>query len=37
MKPGPGRFREFLQFDADFVGTKSPLADAELCVMISEI
>ena len=36
-KPGPGRFREFLQFDADFVGTKSLLADAELCVMISEI
>jgi len=36
-KPGPGRFREFLQFDADFVGTKSLLADAELCVLISEI
>jgi len=36
-KPGPGRFREFLQFDADFVGTKNLLADAELCVMISEI
>ncbi len=36
-KPGPGRFREFLQFDADFVGTKSVQADAELCVMISEI
>jgi len=36
-KPGPGRFREFLQFDADFVGTKSLQADAELCVMISEI
>ena len=36
-KPGPGRFREFLQFDADFVGTKSSQADAELCVMISEI
>ncbi len=36
-KPGPGRFREFLQFDADFVGTKSPQADAELCVLISEI
>ena len=33
-KPGPGRFREFLQFDADFVGTKSLQADAELCVMI---
>ena len=36
-KPGPGRFREFLQFDADFVGTQSLQADAELCVMISEI
>ena len=36
-KPGSGRFREFLQFDADFVGTKSLQADAELCIMISEI
>ena len=36
-KPGPGRFREFLQFDADFVGTKSLQADAELWVMISAI
>ena len=36
-KPGPGRFREFLQFDADFIGTKNLMADAELCVMISEI
>ena len=36
-KPGPGRFREFLQFDADYVGTNSLQADAELCVMISEI
>jgi histidyl-tRNA synthetase len=36
-KPGPGRFREFLQLDADFVGTKSLQADVELCVMISEI
>ena len=36
-KPGPGRFREFLQFDADYVGTKSLRADAELCVMVSEI
>ena len=36
-KPGPGRFREFLQFDADFVGTRSPQADAELCILISEI
>ena len=36
-KPGPGRFREFLQFDADFVGTNNLQADVELCVMISEI
>jgi len=36
-KPGPGRFREFLQFDADYVGTKSLQADSELCVLISEI
>jgi len=36
-KPGPGRFREFLQFDADFVGTNNLQADAELCVLISEI
>ena len=36
-KPGPGRFREFLQFDADVIGTENLLADAELCVLISEI
>ena len=36
-KPGPGRFREFLQFDADYAGTKSLQADAELCVLIYEI
>ena len=36
-KPGPGRFREFLQFDADYVGTGNLLADSELCVLISEI
>tara|TARA_B100000945_G_C20394843_1_gene604260 strand:+ start:44 stop:1408 length:1365 start_codon:yes stop_codon:yes gene_type:complete len=36
-KPGPGRFREFLQFDADYIGTKSLMADAELCVLVSEI
>jgi histidyl-tRNA synthetase len=32
-KPGPGRYREFTQFDADTVGTASMLADAELCMM----
>ena len=36
-KPGPGRFREFLQFDADYVGTKNLQADAELCILVSEI
>ena len=36
-KPGPGRFREFLQFDADFIGTSNLLADSELCVLASEI
>lgn len=32
-KPGPGRFREFVQFDADTVGSASPAADAELCIL----
>jgi histidyl-tRNA synthetase len=32
-KPGPGRFREFMQFDADTVGSASPAADAELLTM----
>ena len=36
-KPGPGRFREFLQFDADYIGTNNLLSDSELCVLISEI
>jgi histidyl-tRNA synthetase len=29
-KPGPGRFRQFMQFDADTVGSASPAADAEM-------
>jgi histidyl-tRNA synthetase len=33
-KPGPGRFREFTQFDADTVGSASPSADAELLMML---
>src|SRR5215510_9311063 len=32
-KPGPGRFREFWQCDADTVGTASPAADAEMIAM----
>jgi histidyl-tRNA synthetase len=35
-KPGPGRYREFTQFDADTVGTASMLADAELCMMVCD-
>jgi len=35
-KPGPGRFRQFMQFDADTVGTASPLADAEMCMMAAD-
>ena len=36
-KPGPGRYREFFQFDADVVGVDSTLIDAELCVMVCDI
>ena len=36
-KPGPGRFREFLQFDADVIGIQSSFIDAELCIMVSNI
>ena len=36
-KPGPGRFREFLQFDADVIGIQSSIIDAELCIMVSNI
>ncbi|MBL8557595.1 MAG: histidine--tRNA ligase [Hyphomonadaceae bacterium] len=32
-KPGPGRFREFWQCDADSVGAPSPAADAEMIAM----
>src|SRR6266478_6561129 len=35
-KPGPGRFRQFMQFDADTVGAPSMLADAEMCMMAAE-
>jgi histidyl-tRNA synthetase len=35
-KPGPGRFREFTQFDADTVGSASPSADAELLMMAAD-
>ena len=35
-KPGPGRFRQFYQCDADTVGTASMAADAEICAMLSD-
>lgn len=35
-KPGPGRFRQFMQFDADTVGASSPAADAEMCMMAAD-
>ena len=36
-KPGPGRFRQFMQFDADTVGSASPAADAENCMMFADV
>tara|TARA_B100000700_G_scaffold252068_1_gene283392 strand:+ start:4965 stop:6452 length:1488 start_codon:yes stop_codon:yes gene_type:complete len=36
-KAGPGRFRQFLQVDADTVGSENPLSDAEMCMMFSDV
>jgi len=35
-KPGPGRFRQFMQFDADTVGAESVAADAEMCMLAAD-
>ena len=35
-KPGPGRYRQFLQFDADTVGAATVAADAEMCMMAAD-
>src|SRR5436190_5804757 len=35
-KPGPGRFRQFTQFDADTVGTDNIAADAEMCMLAAD-
>ena len=35
-KPGPGRFRQFTQFDADTVGTPTVAADAEMCMLAAD-
>jgi len=36
-KPGPGRFRQFMQFDADTVGAPHVSADAEMCMMMADV
>ncbi len=36
-KPGPGRFRQFMQFDADTVGTPGVAADAEITMMMADV
>ena len=35
-KPGPGRYREFTQIDADVVGTKNASADADMCILLAD-
>jgi histidyl-tRNA synthetase len=35
-KAGPGRFRQFTQFDADTVGTENVAADAEICMLAAD-
>ncbi|RCL01590.1 MAG: histidyl-tRNA synthetase [Candidatus Tokpelaia sp. JSC085] len=35
-KPGPGRFRQFLQFDADTVNTDNVISDSEICMMAAD-
>ena len=35
-KPGPGRFRQFYQCDADTVGSASIAADSEICMLLSD-
>ncbi|MEO1137176.1 MAG: histidine--tRNA ligase, partial [Pseudomonadota bacterium] len=36
-KPGPGRFRQFTQCDADSVGAPAPYADAEMCALFADV
>jgi histidyl-tRNA synthetase len=35
-KPGPGRYREFYQYDIDIVGSESMAADAEICMVLAD-
>jgi len=36
-RPARGRYREFYQADADIVGSSSPLADAEIVALLTEV
>jgi len=36
-KPGPGRYRQFMQFDADTIGTPGVAADAEMAMMMADV
>ncbi|PHR91519.1 MAG: histidine--tRNA ligase [Robiginitomaculum sp.] len=36
-KPGPGRFREFIQCDADSVGAPGSAADAEMIILAADV
>jgi histidyl-tRNA synthetase len=36
-KPGPGRYRQFYQCDADTVGSASMAADAEICALLADV
>jgi histidyl-tRNA synthetase len=36
-RPARGRFREFYQCDVDFVGSRSPVVEAELCAAVSDV
>ena len=36
-KPGPGRYRQFFQIDADTIGSDNALSDAEMCMMLADI
>ena len=35
-KPGPGRYRQFMQIDADTVGAANQAADSEICMMAAD-
>ena len=35
-KPGPGRYRQFYQCDADIVGAPTVAADSEICAMLAD-